>query len=282
MRSLLFLIVVLTSHPALADRFFVDVSGETGDLRDEGIALSELVRSNVLEMGHQLARQPKEADYLLAPRILKLGSAYIVSIEKRQDGVTLNSVKLKARSADQLDVVADKLTRAVIQDTPPQAEQYEEGQVRRGTERSDTRKLNYFAFGPGTTGNLNTSGMGYHFSGGYGWDAVDFLIRLKTDLTIKKGAIFLDGGIGAQYFPMAGDFSPFVGGEFGFGVARLNGGNLFTDDTIGGFVLGLNAGVQILRTSDINLEISARYAVMLKSNSIGKPHTFGARVGIYF
>jgi hypothetical protein len=93
----------------------------------------------------------------------------------------------------------------------------------------------------------------------------------------------MGGGLEGQVFLTMTDIAPFLSGDFGFGIAKMqNANSILNGTTLGGFQLGAGGGVQFLRASAINVEISARASVILNPNILGNPKQFTLRLGIYF
>jgi hypothetical protein len=268
-----------------ADTIFVDGAGQNGMDEDHAAAV-ELIQSAAAEMGHRITEDAKQADYQLRPRLLRLGSAYILKLEKRKSGQTVFASQLKAQQAEELDRVAKRLTRAVISqkaavDSARVGEVTNEESVE-GTQRKPAVGGYHFALGPAFLGSYGASGLGYSFSLGKAWDVNTAMIRLRGDFFGKGSALGLDAGLSGQYFLMNSDYAPFVGAEFGFGFARQDTGALFNDDFHFGFWLGPLVGVQLFRTASVQMELSGKWSVLLASTPLGNPNYFTFRVGLYF
>lgn len=280
--SLWISVVLLVSSAAFADVYYVDGGGQTA-VDDDRAAAVELVQSAVGELGHQTTEDATKADYTLRPRLLRLGSAYILKLEKRKAGNVIFSSQLKAQQPEELDRVAKRLTRAVINNQPAsdsaRASDVTNEEVHEGTNRKQAISGYHFALGPSLPQNMGTSGVGYSFSLGKAWDLNKAMIRLRGDLFGKGGALGLDFGLSGQYYFINSDFSPFAGAELGFGALRTNTGTIFSNDLHAGFFLGPVAGVQLFRTSSVQVELGLKWSVMLVDTN---PSFFAFRVGLYF
>ncbi|MBI4925204.1 MAG: hypothetical protein HY843_04695 [Bdellovibrio sp.] len=129
---------------------------------------------------------------------------------------------------------------------------------------------------------MNSSGIGYDFTGAYAWEVNQVLLKLFADWGIKENANFLNVGLGGQYFINDLDFAPFLSGDFGFGTSKVKADNIFSGETTGGFCIGVGSGIQFLRTASIHVEIGARAAFILSKNTIGYPTLLALRLGFYF
>ncbi len=162
-------------------------------------------------------------------------------------------------------------------DRSPSREPAEDRPVSLGSKRAI--KTAYFGFGPALMSNANVSGVGVYFSAAYAFEVDAIVIRIRGDVGGRRGAILGDIGLGATYFLIDAEKAPFIGLDFGYGVARIK---TAPEETVHGFVLAALTGVQFLRSASINLELALRLAVMLEPSSIGHPVMGGLRMGLYF
>jgi hypothetical protein len=151
------------------------------------------------------------------------------------------------------------------------------------TEPSDSvRRKIYVGFGPVAMGNLNASGAGFGFAGGYAWDAEWVLFKAQAEVAINGAAYAGDATLGLDYFFEFKDIYPYLTADFGGGLAKIDGGGAFDGATVGGFVIGGGFGVQILRFSSVNFDLGFRLASVLHNNGLGLPLVTTIRLGMYF
>ncbi|NBW98119.1 hypothetical protein EBR03_00965 [bacterium] len=156
------------------------------------------------------------------------------------------------------------------------AEQVPENQARRGY---------YLGLGPVVLARLNSSGVGYFFSGGYAFNYDRTLLKLNAEVMGRSGALLLNGGIGVAYFPsqfVVKEFNPFVGLDFGFGTARIRPDSAGIGEWTTGFILGPQIGAQFFRNSDVMLEVSGKWGTFLESGSLGTPSYSVIKISLYF
>lgn len=134
--------------------------------------------------------------------------------------------------------------------------------------RFEAKDSRYFSFGPGFGANLNNKDVLYSFTFGYEWE-VGAQGSLLADLTgvFGDGTLIATSGIGGKYFFSDEDTSLFAKGIFGMGLASPKG----ISDNTSGFAVKAGLGMTFFRTSTKHLEVSADYATILKSNSMGNP-----------
>ena len=249
---------------------------------------TDLVRNAVPQAGnHQVAEQPGGADYILRSRLLRLGGSLVLIMEKIKDGRAYYNSQMKAANIEELDQVANRLTRAVILGTAPGSDvrvgEVTHQEAKEGMERRPARKGGFLSFGPAMFSSLNTSSnVGAGLSFGRFWDVNYFMVKLFIEGGTNTDAIFADAGLGGNYFLSNEDTAPYLGIDFGGGVAKATGGGIFTGESAAGFVLGGGPGIMFLRTSTVNLDLSLRASVLLRTLSTGTPVMYSLRLGLYY
>ena len=139
----------------------------------------------------------------------------------------------------------------------------------------------YLGLGPIGLWNLNSAGLGYYVTTGYAFDVDQLTMKLGGEFFGRSGALGLVGSIGISYMPSAlevTDVNPFLGLDFGYGTARVNE----YGDWVAAFVLGPQAGVQLFRTANVNLELALKWGFFLSSGKAGSPSYSLFRVSLYF
>ena len=248
---------------------------------------TELVKSAVGDVSsNSVVDQPNQADLILRPKLLHLGAAYILTLSKIRDGQTIYSSQLKAEKIDELDKVAERLTRSVLAgkraaDTPRVGEITNQ-EEHDGTQRRPARHAVYLGFGGANFQNLNSSGVGYSFGLAYSWDVNRARIKLMGEGDVNGAAFFASAGLGGNYFLTMEDLAPYLSLDFGAGVAKLDGGGVLSGQTVGGFVVGTGAGLEMLRTSAISVDLGFRMGFLFHSTVQGTPAAFTLRLGLYF
>lgn len=280
--------LTLSAAPAIASTFFIErTAGMSGEIAH---TTQELVRASLGELGQEVTLDPVKAEFTARPVLLGLGSSIIVTLEKRRKDVLIFSAKLKAISVEEMDTIVDRLARAIVHEKIPKDDvrvsEISEDEATRGNRRRPAKKAFLFGLGPTLVSNMNESGIGYYFTLGYSWDVGPAYLRLSAETFGKGGAFGLIGGIGASYFLSDRDFSPFIGADLSFGLAKVDpegiGSTFDADLRTVGFAFGPIVGVQFFRTSAVNLELSLRAAFFLSSAKLGNPAFTVLRVGLYF
>ncbi|NDC23072.1 MAG: hypothetical protein EB078_05015 [Proteobacteria bacterium] len=152
-------------------------------------------------------------------------------------------------------------------------------------EKKEASRGYYIGLGPVGLWNLNSSGLGYYFTTGYGFDVKNVIMRLGGEFFGRSGAIAAVGGIGASFFPKilnVEDLEPFIGLDFGYGASRINSSGAVLGEWVSGLVLGPSLGIQLFRTSTVNLELAFKWGFFLASGSQGSPSYSLFRASLYF
>jgi hypothetical protein len=284
--SIALLAPALVASPSWASSIFVAPATGSGVYPDDLATATELVQASIPEVSsNEVVKQASDADFVLQPRLIRLGQAYVMTLSKMKNGETIYSTKLKAEKIDELDRVAKRLTRSVLESKSAGSQQLvgeiTDEEAHQGTQRRPVRQAFYLGFGGASLHNLNTTGLGYSAGAAYTWDLNTLRLKLFGEGDVNGAAFFVDGGIGGNYYLSREDVAPYLSADFGGGAAKVDQG-LLDGQTIGGFVFGVGTGVELLRTSSVNLDLGFRAAFLLHNNQLGSPEALSLRLGIYF
>lgn len=297
LKSLVVLFMFLSSS-AFADKYFVEPAKGGGIPDSDRESIEELIRMSIPQAGsHAAVSKREDADYILAPSLMKLGDAYVLSIQKKsKSGNTIFGEKMKASSLSEMDNVSTRLTRAVITQTHF-AETADVTNVTREEETMNTRRIQatrqwVIGLGPGWSSNLNSSGGGFSFLLGYNWGLdPDFSITLSW--LINNGpksdsSMYNDFSLGGEYYFSRSKFSPFVGARLGWGGATANSDKCLLNvpgcggDKASGWAGGVTAGLKMFRTSTVNAALLANYSMIFDKTSEGNPGLTALMIAVYF
>lgn len=278
MKHLLFLTLFFStlSH---ANTYFIEEA--TGPVSKDDLAtVTVLIKSVVTELGHTQS-QIKDAKFILKPKLLKLGNAYILSIDKTEGGKLTYSSQLKSLKVEDLDEVAKRVARSVIKEVPiredARVSDVTEVESKEGTRRREARQHLYVTFGPAGAINMESSGAYYSLGLGNLWDLGRFGVKLFWEGAFasaggNKGT-FSDIGIGMNYYLTERDSTALVSADVGYATVSPFGAT--------GYALGAGAGYQIFRTASVNLEAMLHYTILLNSGAKGTPSVYTLRLGLY-
>jgi len=261
-------------------------SGVSGSDLDTATQLIKNAISDV--SSNQVVDSKDHADFRLRPNLMRLGEAYELGLQKiNSDGTIVFSSQLKAEKMDELDKVATRLTRSVLNGTrattDPRVGEVTNQEAHDGDQRRPVRREWYLGIGGASLNNLNVSGIGYSFGVAHAWDFNSGLFKIQGDFASLSGAFATSAGIGGEYFILSSDLAPYLSADFGFGAAKVEGDDgFFSGGFYGGFDVGVGAGVEIMRTSAVNMDIAFRAGFLLRNDGYGNPSALSLKLGLYF
>jgi len=294
MKIILMSIFILATSLAQADNYYVSLSETTLRNNPElAETLRGLVESELLRFRQDIVSSPDQAEWVLAPSLLKLNESYIISLTKFKNGRNFFSDKLKATTLDDLDVITTRLVEAAIYNRSVENTQ------RIGTVTEEERKglsikqradkQFYLGFGPGAGANLETNNAGFSWLVGYLWGLDrQFSLRLNLEgVNINdSGADMTSLGIGAQYFFNDKKHSPYFFGAMAYAWAdsdRPNNETLgLTAESDNGWAIQTGLGYKFFRTSTVGIGVELSYNQALFNLVDGSPSTFATRVILFW
>ena len=149
--------------------------------------------------------------------------------------------------------------------------------------REEAKKYSYFSFGFTGLSNLGVAASAQSLAFGYLWETTPYAsIKATLDSGFRLGddsASFTTATLGANFFFSPNNYAPFIGFDFGGGVATSTKSDI---ETVSGWAGGISAGVVLFRVSSVQLVVQGRYSVILRENSKGMPKNATASLGIAF
>jgi hypothetical protein len=284
MKFVLPFLLLFGSAQVLADNYYVRELKSPGVAKDDVATITELIKNAVESTGNHVVDTENGAKYALRSKILKLGGAYILTVDKVRDSKTQFSTQLKAEHFEELDNVVSRVIRSVIKEVAivdnGTVHDVTENEAIQGTRRKDTVNRWYIGMGPGTVSHVNSTRTLFDFSLGYFFEIdPEWALKIIYDGT---GSNFSYLALGTNYYFTDKRSSPMATMHLGYGSASIDTDSWFHSDTISGFVVGGGVGYQFFRTSKVNLELLLSADVLTQANSLGTPAKFGFRVGIYW
>jgi len=259
MKKFLILLATTVGTTAFASDFYVKEITSVGVGKDEAVAVTEIVKNSVPENGeHQVVGESSKAQYILSGKIMKLGSAYLMTLEKLQGSKVVFTNQLRADKLEDLDNVAARLTRAVISEKAAKDDtrvmEVNENDKLVGTKRRDTVKRWEVALGAASLGNSNDNNTEFNFLLGYEWEIPTSNASVKLFMMAPFILVTLQLQ-GTRFFGDS-DSSPLLTVNFGYGAGSVKTDNIITtvSSTVSGFIAGVGAGYRFFRTSTINVE----------------------------
>jgi len=294
-----------------ADIFVADPIVQDGISPDDSSSIRHLVQNTVsTNRLDRLVNDQTKADYVLQPRLMRLGDSFILTVERRQGEQIQYASQMKAQSLNEIDRAARRATLAAMSDADRSSQRKqtsEEDALSRSASSSPLAKMSEPApylsssrpgyqlnpaqkqfsywnvgFGPALGRRMESDDVFYSLSVARIWDIhprISAKALGEANFTSGNEAYLYNVGIGASwfFFPSVNG-TAYVTGDLGYGFAQST-----LDNTNDGFTFGTGVGYQFFRTSRTTLDVLFRYAVLtsdLEEN--GFPQIFGARLAVNF
>ena len=280
---------------AWATTVYVTPAEFRGNLGEDAATITDLLKNAVDKTkGFDDVESNAKAQITLTARVMKLGSAYLVSV-KRTDGLK-PAAELKVANMEDMHLASQRLVRTVLTGAveAPQVGEVTESDVHGNDRRIEATRQFQLAFGPAWTSNLRNPGPASVWSVGYLWGIEqDYEIQLLGEfLSSSKSKDVSFGGfsIGLNYLFTRTRNAPFVTADFGYGWASADRGceggcsrlsSVPTDD-VNGWQLGAGLGYKFFRTANVNLAVIAHYEYMMATTRQGMPSKTSLKVALYF
>lgn len=153
------------------------------------------------------------------------------------------------------------------------------GETKTLLRRKESKKFSAAGFGPAGFGNIDERVPAYDLYVGRLWEvnphaAIKALGEVASDFDRATLANFQ---LGANFYALPNDISPYIGGGLGLGYGMVPGDRAF------GFNVGASVGAMLFRTSNaqMNLEGSAKM-MLAELDDNGSPSVYSARLGVLF
>jgi len=232
----------------------------------ESQTVNMLVRDAVLQNGDTPV---EESENRLKISLMPLGNSVIVVGEFEKNGTAKNSSKLKAENIDELDIILERVTTAVLKSENAKSNE-EVGKITEQekdevVDRKGVRKYKSFGIGPALW--LDTHGKTKFL---FAFDvkvilevAPQWAILMQGDYAFNVDPLInhMDIVVGPRYYFTATRFSPFVG--FGLGIGAFLHDISDQDRHSYGFAGSAQAGIVLFRTSAAQMEMGLHYGYIL-------------------
>lgn len=158
----------------------------------------------------------------------------------------------------------------------------EPSDVKRLERRKEAKRFAMAGFGPAAFGNSlmddDDDRLSYDIYLGRAWEvnpraAIKSLVGVTSDLDDNHLA---DLSLGANFYALPTDFSPYIGGDLGLGVGRADRENVF------GFTAGASLGALLFRTANAQMNLEGGAEVMLSELDDEFPTVYSATIGVLF
>lgn len=158
----------------------------------------------------------------------------------------------------------------------------EPSDVHRLERRREAKRFSMAGFGPAGFGNAamddKDDRMSYDVYLGRAWEvtprsAIKSIAGITSDFDDNHLADF---SLGANFYALPTDFSPYIGGDLGLGAGRADNENVF------GFTAGASLGALLFRTANAQMNLEGNAKVMLSELQDEFPTVYSATIGVLF
>lgn len=293
-KTLILSALFCVAHSAFAANYFVRPVKSPSLNEEQTASINDLLRIAVDKVkGASSIDSESGADAVLEPRVVKLGSAYLLSVKKTRKGQSIFQQEARANSMEDMDTVTMRVVRAVILEKEFQDDtrigEVTEAQVKQNTRRIETTNQWMFGLGPAWGTNIRTGESGVYWLIGYSWgiDANWALTLGLEGVSIgDSNASFTNFFLGGEYYFTNYNSSPYASFSFGRGTAYADDDNNnflgLSDDKASGWSGDLGVGMKFFRAHRVNMSVSLKYLYIFDKTSAGNPSATIVYAGLYF
>jgi hypothetical protein len=274
-------LIVFSSLHSFADKYYLSQVGGSSSEEDLRATVFELISSGLKEQSQELTSDKNQADYVVETQLLKLGSAYLITVQKSENGKVILSKKMKAASAEEIDKAASRLSRVLVSQVDPANEakigEITQEETTKLTRRTESLDFRTYSLGAASFTNLRTSQKSLpsiYFGTGYQYDVTEQRsIRLNGEMAWRQDpawASMWGFNIGFGYYFRNAQIAPYMALDFGYGGAICSG-----LPSVVGMTYGAQLGLGLFRTSNKQMNVSLRYLHLSKDNGVGDPALLG-------
>lgn len=293
MIRLLPLLFVFFSPTLWADNIYVSPVKGTNVDENELATVHEVIKNQVeSETGNKIVNSVGEADYMLQPKLVKLGT-YTLTMSKWKGDKMVNSGQWRAADLPALETTITNAVNDIVsgkKEPKSIGQQAKEKKQRYGDfERIPVRRQVLVGFGPAFFSKMNEAKTNLGFQLGYSWSIDDYFdLSLLGDLGIStehSDAYGITAKIATNYYFMPQDTSPYIGLGFGYGWISAHDDKrsfIVSDDNANGFAGSVQAGVRFFRLSTVNFSVGGEYTTIFAKTTHGQPGIFLGKVSVFF
>jgi hypothetical protein len=144
--------------------------------------------------------------------------------------------------------------------------------------RRQAKNFSAAGFGPAGFGNVDEDGPSYDIYLGRFWEvnsraAIKALGEMASDFNENHFGSF---NLGANFYAMPTDFSPYVGAGAGLAYGSQTGDNGF------GFDVGASIGALLFRTATAQMNLEGNAKMLMTELNDEAPTVYSARLGVLF
>ena len=187
-------------------------------------------------------------------------------------GLSEPAVRVEGDAATSPDVTVQNRKVDTVGDIEP-------SDVNKLERRTKAKQFSMVGFGPAKFGGVQDEDrLSYDFYIGRVWEAAS-RAAIKSGLEVTsdfEDNHMADLTLGANFYALPTDFSPYIGGAFGFGAMRGNSNSAF------GFTARGSIGALLFRTSTAQLNVEGGAKMLFSDLGDEFPAVYMATIGLLF
>ncbi len=267
------------------------------------LSTMELLKSGIRKSGGTVSDLAGPETYIVKSRLVGLGGSVILQAEKVLGQKSVFAVELKAASVEELDKVADRVARSLVEqkgvNEDKKISEVTQSEVNNKNLKLDAEKHWFVGFGPGYVGNTRSYSVLTRFDIDYAWMVGDYDMKFYGNITTPlssgtDGSTTVMAGIGSNYYLTQKVNAPFVFAGVGLGFSFVQENSSEIEDELdqqgqvipykntGGFSVSLGGGYTIARTSKVNFSIFGNVSTIFANTGKGFPVVSSLGVGLNF
>ncbi|MBC86798.1 MAG: hypothetical protein CL677_06420 [Bdellovibrionaceae bacterium] len=262
--------------------FVVKAKGSVDSATLESV--TALVEDAVSQAGdYAISDNRWESDVVLVPKLLKLGSSYILQVGKYVDKKLATSKKMKSATIEDMDTVVGRVVRAVLSDVKvaetARVDEVTKDEMERSQVRYQALKQWSVGIGAAWAGGLHYPGTGALLLGGYNFGVdPDYDLSLYGELLFATGdseVQFTNFSVTMSWFVNRNKTAPYVRGGLGYGFASASQDNqsntlIGSNDNVSSFSAVIGGGFKFFRTSTVHMGLDATTTIFFSETEKSK------------
>jgi hypothetical protein len=236
----------------------ISVTDSVKVTQDDQKVIVSLLKVHLETVASQKNRNNKE-DFKVELSIIGVGEGYRIGAKKVVNGKDVFFAQVVSASENDLDRAVERLARSIVREKDePEVDTLTAREEKNVDRKRKTYNRFIFGFGPAFAWGLGDSGPLYNMRIGYNWESAESRLGISYDRSAslsdeKSYEVEWDNiGLSADWIATPGEISPFFGGDFCYGTARIDyvGRERDADDkSLRGFSIGLRGGYLFFRTA---------------------------------
>jgi hypothetical protein len=206
----------------------ISVTDSVKVTQDDQKVIVSLLKVHLETAASQKNRNNKE-DFKVELSIIGVGEGYRIGAKKVVNGKDVFFTQVVSTSENDLDRVVERLARNIVREKDePEVDTVTAREEKNIDRKRRTSNHFLFGFGPAFAWGLGATGPLYNMRIGFNWESAQSRLGISYDRSAslsdeKSYEVEWDNiGMTADWIATPGEISPFFGGDFCYGTARID------------------------------------------------------------